>query len=188
MADTRENRRPRKARAIWIGGGSIAVVAIALAITFAVVHQNGNSQPSDVAHGNVRPQSNVLVSDQCATTNDEGLYEPATIQLTCGDGTIVANDVSWSQWGSRTAVGQGSVNEVSCVPNCAQGKDVAYKVNLTLSEPVKAEDGKDYFTRIAVSFIGTGPSGSSSQLFKDCSDSPAAPYTPRCPADEQGAN
>ena len=38
------------------------------------------------------------------------------IQLTCGDGTIVANGLTWSHWGSTTAAGHGTVNEVSCVP------------------------------------------------------------------------
>ena len=79
----------------------IAAVAIALAVTFAVTHTNGKSGPNDVTSGNVPPQSDVLISDDCATQNDEGLYEPAMIQLTCGDGTIVANSFTWSYWGTQ---------------------------------------------------------------------------------------
>lgn len=177
-----------KPKAAWLGGGVVVVVAIVLSIIFAVTHTNGHSGPSDVSPGNVQPQSDVLVSDNCGFTNDEGVFEPATIQLTCGDGTVVANNLTWSQWGLTMAVGQGSVNEVSCVPDCADGKDVAYKAKLTLSEPVKAGTGKEYFTRIAVSFIGSGPNGSSRQLFKDCFDTPPAPYIPPCPPGERGAN
>jgi len=187
MAETREGMRKWKIRIIWLSSGVIAAAAIALSVTFAATHTNGNSGPSDISPGNVQPKSNVLLSDECGFNNDEGLYEPATIILTCGDGSAVANSLTWSQWGSNTAIGQGTVNEMSCVPDCAEGKDAAYRANLELSEPVKAEDGHEYFTRIAISIVGNAPSGYSSQLFKDCADSPVAPYIPRCPADEQGA-
>lgn len=86
------------------------------------------------------------------------------------------------------AEGQGTVNEVSCVPNCADGKEVAYSANLTLSEPVTAKSGKEYFTRITVSYIGKGPNGAITELYKDCFDTPPAPFVLACPADEQGAN
>ncbi len=166
----------------------LAVLAIVLSVLFAVIHTNGTSGPSDVASGNAQPQSNMLVSDNCGFNNDEGVFEPVIIQLACGDGTAAARNLTWSQWSSTKAVGQGTVNEVSCVPDCAHGKDIAYKAKLTLSEPAKAGNGKEYFTRIEVSFIGNSPNGSSSQLFKDCYDTPPAPYNPPCPADEQGAN
>ena len=188
MAKTKGDRRGWKRTAILLGSGAIVIVAVVLSIIFAVMHTNGNSGPSDVPNGNAQPRSSVLLSDNCGFTNDEGLFEPSSIQLTCGDGTVVASNLIWSKWGSTTAVGQGSVNEVSCIPNCANGKDVAYKARLTLSEPVKAGTGKEYFTRIAVSFSGSGPNGTSKQLFKDCYDTPPAPYVPRCPGDEQGAN
>jgi len=188
MVETKGDRHSWKPKAIWLGSGVVVVVAIVLSIIFAVTHTNGNSGPGTVSPGNMQPQSDVLVSDDCGFNNDEGVFEPATIQLTCGDGTVVAGNLTWSMWGSTTAVGQGSVNEVTCTPDCADGKDVAYKAELTLSEPVKAGTGKEYFTRIVVSFIGSGPNGSSSQLFKDCFDTPPAPYIPPCPADRQGAN
>ena len=188
MAESQRAGRSWKRRILWLGGGMLAVLVIVLSVIFAVMHTNGTSGPNDVSPGNVQPQSDVLVSDNCGFNNDEGVFEPVTIQLTCGDGTAVAGNLTWSQWSSTMAVGQGSLNEVSCVPDCANGKDIAYKAKLTLSEPVKAGSGKEYFTRIEVTFIGNGPNGSSSQLFKDCYDTPPAPYIPPCPADEQGAN
>ena len=108
-------------------------------------------------------------------------------QLTCGDGTVVANSVTWSQWGATTATGHGTVNEVSCVPDCADGKDVAYQVTVTLSRPVKAGNGKEYFVRITLTFTGDHPGGSSTQIFKACADTPPAPYIPACPPGDQGA-
>jgi len=89
-------------RILWAGGGVIAAVVIALAITFAVTHTNGSSEPNDVTPGNAQPQSKALISDNCADQNDEGLYEPAKIQLTCGDGSVLANGLTWSQWGTAS--------------------------------------------------------------------------------------
>ena len=186
MTGTAGDMHNWKRRVIWLCVAVILIVAITMSIIFAVMHKRENSRPGDVSPGNAQPKSDVLVSDNCGSS--EGVSEPATIQLTCGDGAIVANNMSWSQWAATEALGQGSVNEVSCIPNCASGKDVAYKARLILSEPVKAGSGKEYFTRITVSFIGSGPNGSSNQLFKDCFDIPPAPYVPACPADEQGAN
>ena len=82
----------------------------------------------------------MLIVDDCT---DEGRFEPTTIQLTCGDGTAVAGNLTWSEWNCGIAVGQGTVNEVSCVPDCADGKDLVYNAKFTLSEPVQAESGKD---------------------------------------------
>lgn len=180
-------RRPSVRWVLWASGGVVAIMLIALAVAFAVTHTNGGSSPNDVTPGNAQPQSNVLISDDCASQNDEGLYEPETIQLTCGDGTIVANGLTWSQWGSTTATAHGTVNEVSCVPDCADGKDIAYQVDVTLSEPVKAEDGKEYFVRVTLTFTGDSPDGSSTQIFKACDDTPSVPYIPACPPGGQGS-
>lgn len=176
----------RRNKLIWLGGGAIALIAVALAITFAVTRNTSQPGPT-VTSGNAQPRSNVLVSDDCATQNDEGLYEPATIQLTCGDGTVVANGLTWSQWGAVTAAGHGTVNEVSCIPNCAEGKDADYPVDVALTRPVKAKDGKDYFVRITLTFTGKRPGNSATQIFKACSDTPDNPYTPACPPGDQGA-
>jgi hypothetical protein len=187
MNETRPVRNKRRTRIIWTGGGVVIVVAIALAVTFAITHTNGTSGPNDVTPGNAQPQSNVLVSDNCANQNDEGLYEPAMIYLACGDGEDIANSLTWSQWGATTATGHGTVNEVSCVPDCANGKDIAYPVNITLSKPVKAGNGKEYFVRITLTFTGDHPAGPSTQMFKACDDTPLAPYIPACPPSDQGA-
>jgi len=188
MGEVKPGRRRRRFTTLWVGCGVVVAVAVALAVTFAATHTNGRSGPNGVTPGNVQPQSSVLISDNCAGQNDEGLYEPTTIQLTCGDGKIVANSLTWSQWGATTATGHGTVNEVSCVPSCASGKDVAYQVAVTLSRPVKAGNGKEYFVRVALTFTGNNPGGSPTQMFKACADTPPAPYIPACPPGDRGAS
>jgi hypothetical protein len=166
---------------------SIAVVALALiagSITFAVRHTNGTSPPPTLPTGDVSPQSNVSVIDDCANA---GRVEPSSIMLLCGSGGATASSLSWSQWTSDQAVGRGLVNILNCVPSCANGTESAYRASLILSEPVRASSGAEYFTRITVSFLDKGPSGARNAVYKDCYDSPPAPFLPKCPADEQGA-
>jgi hypothetical protein len=163
--------------------GVVLLAVAAVAVIFGVSYHSSKSAPAAMPSGDAPPASSVLVDDDCANT---GRYEPTTITFTCGDGTAAAQDLSWSRWGASEAVGHGTVNQVSCVPNCANGQDVSYRVQLTLSEPIKAASGTAYFTRITVTFLGSSPPGGSrTEMFKDCSDSPPAPYVPRCPADER---
>lgn len=171
-------------RRLVLSLGGVALLAAAmLALVFGISYHSSKSAPSAMPSGDAQPASNILVDDDCANT---GRYEPTMIMLTCGDGTVVAQDLSWSQWGSVEAVGHGTLNEVSCVPTCADGRDVSYHAQVTLSQPVKAATGKAYFTRVTVTFLGSSPPGESrTEMFKDCYDSPPAPYVPRCPADER---
>lgn len=165
-----------------LGGALLLAIAIA-AVIFGITHGNNKAAPSVVPSGDAEPASHILVINDCANA---GRYEPTAISLTCGDGSATAQDLSWSRWGASEAVGRGSVDQISCVPNCANGQDVSYRVLLTLGEPVRATSGMTYFTRINVSFLGSSPpNGSRDEVFKACYDSPPAPYIPRCPADER---
>jgi hypothetical protein len=161
-------------------GGVILLAVASVAVIFAVTHDSSKTAPSGMPSGDVQPVSNVLINDDCANT---GRYEPSAITFTCGDGSAAAQDLSWSQWGASEALGHGTVNQLSCVPNCANGQDVSYRVQLALTEPVKAANGSVYFTRITVSFLGSPPPGGSrTEVFRDCYAIPPATYVPRCPA------
>jgi hypothetical protein len=170
-----------KRRIIWLSTGVTTLAVVVLAVVFAIIHTNGSSGPSFGRPGDVAPQSNVAIIDDCANA---GRVEPKTIQLTCGDGTAVAEGLSWSQWSSGTAIGHGLIDEVSCIPDCANGQNVSYKVALTLSEPVRAASGARYFTRIAVAYLGESPTGARTAVYTDCYAKPPAPYLPGCPANK----
>jgi hypothetical protein len=167
---------------------SIAILALAViggSIAFAVTYTDNTSAPSTLPKGDVPPQSTVSVIDDCASS---GRIEPSSITLLCGDGGATASSLSWSQWTSKQAIGRGVVNILSCVPNCVNGSESAYGVRLTLSEPVRARSGALYFTRITLSYLGSSPpTGPRSAVYKDCYDTPPAPFLPKCPANEQGA-
>jgi hypothetical protein len=167
-----------KRNVIWLSFGVIVLAVVVVSVVLAITHTSGSSEPAFTRPGDVTPQSNVAIIDNCANA---GRVEPGTIQLTCGSGTTVAEGLSWSQWSSEMADGHGVIDEVSCVPSCAKGKDVAYKVALTLSEPVRAQSGARYFTRITVTYLGKSPPGARTMVYTDCYVSPPAPYLPKCP-------
>lgn len=62
-------------------------------------------------------------------------FKPTRIILSCGDGGIWLGKLSWSRWGSSTAVGTGSYNENTCTPTCSAGHTVSKPVRVTLSMP-----------------------------------------------------
>lgn len=168
-----------RTRRVWVIVCAVAVASAIGAVIFAITNKSPTSPPGVLASGNVTPQSNVSVVADCSSA---GIIEPATVDLLCGDGTATATSLSWSQWGSQQAVGRGTVNVVNCVPNCASGHDVAYRVTVTLSDPVRTASGSIDFTRIAVAYNGKGPPGLHSAVYQDCYFNPPAQYIPKCPA------
>lgn len=52
-----------------------------------------------------------------------------------GDAGNVVTGIVWSSWTTTQAVGQGTSNIQSCVPNCAQGSDTPVATTITLSNP-----------------------------------------------------
>ena len=61
--------------------------------------------------------------------------EPVTLYFS-GDAGNVATSITWSVWDQTEAVGHGVRQELSCVPNCAQGTATPYPVTVTLNMPV----------------------------------------------------
>jgi hypothetical protein len=59
---------------------------------------------------------------------------PANIDFSGDAGNIVIR-LRWSAWGRISAVGVGSSNILSCIPNCAQGKATSVSTRITLSRP-----------------------------------------------------
>jgi hypothetical protein len=66
-----------------------------------------------------------------------GTYDgtrPSAIQFS-GDGGDVVTGIQWSDWGSRSATGRGTVGLDNCTPNCAEGATRYVPATITLSAP-----------------------------------------------------
>jgi hypothetical protein len=50
-----------------------------------------------------------------------------------GDGGDIVIRIHWRQWTHVSAVGHGSSDILSCIPNCAQGKATPVSTTVTLS-------------------------------------------------------
>jgi hypothetical protein len=68
--------------------------------------------------------------------------EPSQIDYSADGGNIVTG-LLWSSWTRTNAVGQGTSDIQSCVPNCAQGAENPVTTTITLLDP---EDG--HFTEM----------------------------------------
>jgi len=85
---------------------------------------------------------------------------PKLVTLTCGDGNTVLKALSWSRFGGASAHGTGTFVMNSCEPNCAQGKDLSYKVSVTASSPRKCKRGVRVYDKVALQFTGRAPKSS----------------------------
>jgi hypothetical protein len=93
---------------------------------------------------------------------------PGSLLLTCSDGTAGLQDLAWSHWGdnvakgspgrptaSATATGTGELALNDCNPNCAQGSDQYYPVQVTLSVVYSSSQGGTYFGQASLAWVGS---------------------------------
>ena len=84
-------------------------------------------------------------------------YKPKAITLTCADGGLYVDEITWTTWKKSGATGTGTFNENLCEPRCAEGEQVSASVKITLSDlsprkgknylrtlDITTEDGKDF--------------------------------------------
>lgn len=97
---------------------------------------------------------------------------PTSLLLVCSDGTSGLENLTWSHWGHNittsssggavpapTATGTGEFFLNDCNPNCAQGHDQTYPVQVTLwvvySSP--SPQGGTYFGQASLTWQGNRP-------------------------------
>ena len=97
--------------------------------------------------------------------------EPTTIYFS-GDAGDVATGLTWSRWDASEGVGQGTRNELSCVPDCAQGTSTPYPVTITMTNPVNGKfttileqtsDGRGTTETFTEPYLGQGACTTSAQ-------------------------
>jgi hypothetical protein len=77
-------------------------------------------------------------------------------------------DVRWSRWTDRTAIGSGRMIGLVCDPTCAQGTTITVPATITLSRPVACPDGR-FFDRARIEPASADPDAvSTSWLAAPC--------------------
>ena len=76
-------------------------------------------------------------------------YKPKAITLTCADGGLYVDQISWNTWTKEGATGSGIFHENLCEPSCAEGELVSEAVKLSLSE-LTPRKGKFYLRTLDI--------------------------------------
>jgi hypothetical protein len=76
-------------------------------------------------------------------------YKPEAITLTCADGGLYVDQITWNTWTKEGATGSGIFHENLCDPSCAEGESVSEAVNLTLTD-LTTRKGKFYLRTLDI--------------------------------------
>jgi len=106
----------------------------------------------------------------CSKSLSQLDVRPTSLLLVCSDGTAGLQHLTWSHWGhnittgspgqtvpSATATGTGEFFLNECNPNCAQGHDQTYPVQVTLSVVYSSPYGGTYFGQASLTWEGNRP-------------------------------
>jgi hypothetical protein len=80
--------------------------------------------------------------------------KPVTFYVACGDGSVSVTSINWKSWTVAAARGEGTLNDNTCVPDCAQGRWNKVSTAITLTKPVSTRYGQ-LFTNAIVSALAS---------------------------------
>lgn len=87
----------------------------------------------------------------------KGVVKPTSITITCADGGVSVNKITWSKWNPAQAVGKGELAWNTCLPtNCAAGIGVTYPVTIKLGGLAHAPKSLA-FSKMTLGFPQGGP-------------------------------
>jgi hypothetical protein len=77
-------------------------------------------------------------------------HKPEAITLTCADGGLYVDQITWTSWSKTGATGTGTFHENLCEPSCAEGEQVSAPVKITLTD-LSPRKGKNYLRTLDIS-------------------------------------
>ncbi len=86
----------------------------------------------------------------CAT---DMATRPAEMQVS-GDGTAVVKNITWTDWGSTTARGTGTLYASNCNSSCAEGTYAEYSATITIAGITPYGQGTSAYSTVAVQAPG----------------------------------
>jgi len=106
-----------------------------------------------VAAANAAPAGTTTIIN-CAGKN---VAKPTELTITCADGGVSINKITWSSWNPNVATGKGVLDWNTCLPeNCAAGKVVSYPVTIKLGGLAHAPKSL-VFSKMTLGFPQGGP-------------------------------
>jgi hypothetical protein len=91
------------------------------------------------------------------------LVRPKNYILTCADGYIQLQKLSWTSWTPGLASAAGTLVKNTCTPSCVAGHFHSYPVLVVLwgRAAVKNHPGQQCYTRMTLIYPGARPQGAS---------------------------
>ena len=91
--------------------------------------------------------------------------KPSSITLTCADGGMYIDQISYSEWTSTNAEGAGTFYMNDCDPDCASGNMIEIPVTISIGKPRVDAQGKMIFSELVMTSKKTLYNGSNSDTF-----------------------
>jgi len=130
-----------------------ALIISLLATTGLVL---GLTQSAHAAPGNAPAR---MVVFDCP--GQPALVKPSTFIVTCADGNILFDKLSWTSWTPGLASATGTLIKNTCTPSCVAGHFRSYPVLVIFwgKAAVKNHPGEQCYTRMTLIYPGSRPPG-----------------------------
>jgi len=155
---TQPARRYLKGAALALAGVALLAATAFAATAFTATASAATSRQSAESVG--QQSSGVPVVVNCAVKTQ---VRPGSIILGCADGKAYFSGLTWTAWGSSSALASGTYAFYGCVPNCVAGPFYTFPALVVLwgAQPLPGHPGVRYFTEMTAIFTGnrTGTGG-----------------------------
>ena len=135
-----------------LGASIISALAIALLSISLAVQARASA---------ARPASGPIQTVVLDCPGQSALVRPKTYILTCADGYVSLNKLSWTSWTPGLASATGTLVKNTCTPSCVAGHFKTYSALVVLwgKAAVKNHPGQQTYTRMTIIYPGSRPAG-----------------------------
>jgi hypothetical protein len=121
---------------------AVILVGIAAILTLSVTAADASAK---------RP----LLISNCAKAK----FKPINVIIACGDASLGAQEMTWSSWTHKSALGTGTGQINDCDPDCVHGTTKKAPMQLLLSKPRTCPNGLRLFTKLRYTWTSGAPVG-----------------------------
>ena len=108
-----------------------------------------------------RPASGPIQTVVLDCPGQSALVRPKTYILSCADGYVSLNKLSWTSWTPGLASATGTLVKNTCTPSCVAGHFKSYSALVVLwgKATVKNHPGQQTYTHMTIIYPGSRPAG-----------------------------
>jgi hypothetical protein len=146
-----------------LGASIISALAVG-ALTVGLLAGSAGAAPARPAAGPPVARTVVRTAVRTVVLDCPGLpalVRPKTFILSCADGYVQLEKLSWTSWTAGLASATGTLLKNTCTPSCVAGHFRTYPVLVILwgKAAVKNHPGEQCYTRMTLIYPGSRPPG-----------------------------